>query len=46
MTMFTDFRKLRFAIEAIGVNYSEKTRERVAELWQGEVIEGKCSASR
>lgn len=41
MTMFTDFRKLRFAIEAIGVNYSEKTRERVAELWQGEVIEGK-----
>jgi hypothetical protein len=39
--MFTDFRKLRFAIEAIGVNYSEKTRERVADLWQGEIIEGK-----
>lgn len=39
--MFTDFRKLRFAVESIGVNYAAMTGERAAILWQGEIIEGK-----
>jgi hypothetical protein len=39
--MFTEFLKLRIAIEAIGVNYSEQTKRRVDELWKGEIIAGK-----
>jgi hypothetical protein len=39
--MFTNFRKLRMVIEAMGVNYAEQTRTRVAELWRSEVIDGK-----